>query len=171
VSRNSLDPEMAEMLNERIAAEENNAKAEEGAEIARVASGDNMNERARLEAQFQDMGMADAGAQGQSDLGYKSGLEQEQAQQSVNTAAALQEAEHGQQVEVEDRMQQNQGEKQRLRREQLSQRLQEVFGLDEKEEVLEEMRCWLLRSVSEWHLDRSALAGTATADSMTDVQC
>ena len=35
-----------------------------------------------------------------------------------------------------------------LRRDQLAKRLQEVFGLQEREEVLEEMRCWLLRSVS-----------------------
>jgi sterol 3beta-glucosyltransferase len=41
------------------------------------------------------------------------------------------------------------GEKQRIRREKLGQKLMEVFGLHEREEVIEEMRCWLLRSISE----------------------
>ena len=36
-----------------------------------------------------------------------------------------------------------------LRRDKLSAKLQEVFGLQEREEVLDELRCWLLRSVSE----------------------
>jgi sterol 3beta-glucosyltransferase len=134
-SRNSLDPDMAAMLNERVTAEESTAKAEEGAEIARITSSDE-DERKRMEAQFQHMSVS--GEEAADSDPAKS-----------NTDAALKEAEYGQQVEVEDRMQQNQGEKQMLRREQLSQRLQEVFGLDEKEEVLEEMRCWLLRSVSE----------------------
>jgi len=42
----------------------------------------------------------------------------------------------------------------RQRSERLAARLQEVFGLDDVEEVLEEMPCWLLRSVSEYRLGR-----------------
>ena len=65
----------------------------------------------------------------------------------VNTEAALRE-ERGRNEVVEERMPTNVQEKKRLRREMLSQKLMEVFGLDEREEVLEEMKCWLLRSVS-----------------------
>jgi sterol 3beta-glucosyltransferase len=50
---------------------------------------------------------------------------------------------------IEERMDINPTEKQRVRREKLAERLMEVFGLEKREEVLEEMRCWLLRSVSE----------------------
>lgn len=64
-----------------------------------------------------------------------------------NTAAALREAPDDELLE--DGMQENRTERMRVRREKLSERLMEVFGLEEKEEVLEEMRCWLLRSVSE----------------------
>jgi sterol 3beta-glucosyltransferase len=40
--------------------------------------------------------------------------------------------------------------KRRRRNARLAARLKEVFGLEEEEEVLEEMTCWLLRSVSEY---------------------
>lgn len=36
-----------------------------------------------------------------------------------------------------------------IRKDKLAARLQQVFGLDEQEEVLEEMNCWLLRNFSE----------------------
>lgn len=65
-----------------------------------------------------------------------------------NTAAALREG-SGEDEIVEDNMGSNAQEKKRLRREKLSEKLMDVFGLQEREEVLEEMRCWLLRSVSE----------------------
>ena len=50
---------------------------------------------------------------------------------------------------MEESMEGNVQGKKRVRREKLSQKLMEVFGLDEREEVVEEMKCWLLRSISE----------------------
>jgi sterol 3beta-glucosyltransferase len=44
-------------------------------------------------------------------------------------------------------------EAKRRRSARLATRLQEVFGLEEEEEVLEELPCWLLRSVSEYTHD------------------
>jgi sterol 3beta-glucosyltransferase len=64
-----------------------------------------------------------------------------------NTSAALREG-SGEDEVVEDRMMPNPSEKKRLRKEQLAEKLQEVFGLAEREEVIDEMRCWLLRSIS-----------------------
>lgn len=68
-----------------------------------------------------------------------------------NVTAALREGSNEDEGEVEDAMSRpTDAERKRLRREKLGQRLMEVFGLEEREEVVEEMRCWLLRSVSEW---------------------
>ena len=64
-----------------------------------------------------------------------------------NAPAALREGSSEEEI-IEDQMMVNPSEKKRLRREQLAERLQEVFGLEEREDVLDEMRCWLLRSVS-----------------------
>jgi len=64
-----------------------------------------------------------------------------------NTSAALREG-SGEVEVVEDRMMENPSEKKRLRREKLAEKLQDVFGLTEREEVIDEMRCWLLRSIS-----------------------
>ena len=66
-----------------------------------------------------------------------------------NTSAALRE-ESGENEIVEDQMMENPSEKKRLRREKLAEKLQDVFGLAEREEVVDEMRCWLLRSISEF---------------------
>lgn len=66
----------------------------------------------------------------------------------ANVSAALREGSSDEEL-IEDRMLDNPAEKKRVRREQLAERLQEVFGLAEREDVLDEMRCWLLRSVSE----------------------
>ncbi|WVQ85442.1 hypothetical protein IAT38_007607 [Cryptococcus sp. DSM 104549] len=44
-------------------------------------------------------------------------------------------------------MQQNESERRMMRKEKLAKRLMDVFGLEEREEVLEEMKCWLLRSI------------------------
>jgi len=65
-----------------------------------------------------------------------------------NVGASLRE---GPQEEIlEDHMEdENATERKRVRKEKLSERLMEVFGLEEREEVIDEMRCWLLRSVSE----------------------
>lgn len=65
-----------------------------------------------------------------------------------NAPAALREASDEDEL-IEDQMIANPAEKKRVRREQLAERLQDVFGLEDREEVLDEMRCWLLRSVSE----------------------
>lgn len=67
-----------------------------------------------------------------------------------NTSAALREG-SGEVEVVEDRMMENPSEKKRLRREMLAEKLQDVFGLAEREEVIDEMRCWLLRSISAHH--------------------
>lgn len=64
-----------------------------------------------------------------------------------NTAAVLRE--HGDDDD-DSTVQKESGQKQRVRKEKLGQKLMEVFGLPEREEVLEEMRCWLLRSISEF---------------------
>jgi sterol 3beta-glucosyltransferase len=69
-----------------------------------------------------------------------------------NTSAALREG-SGEVEVVEDRMMENPSERKRLRREQLAEKLQVVFGLAEREEVIDEMRCWLLRSISMCCLD------------------
>jgi sterol 3beta-glucosyltransferase len=68
-----------------------------------------------------------------------------------NTGAALREAGEGDQgtmEAVEERMGLNADEKKRIRKEKLAERLMSVFGLEQHEEVIEEMKCWLLRSVS-----------------------
>lgn len=85
-----------------------------------------------------------------------------------NTSAALREG-SGEEEVIEDQMMANPSEKKRLRRENLAEKLQDVFGLAEREEVIEEMRCWLLRSISECfsftrlldgrHADRVVLKG------------
>ena len=64
-----------------------------------------------------------------------------------NTSAALREG-SGEEEIIEDQMMENPSEKKRLRREKLAEKLQDVFGLAEREEVIDEMRCWLLRSIS-----------------------
>lgn len=74
--------------------------------------------------------------------------QQGKSQSEENVAAALREG--SDEEVVEDRMAPNATERKQLRREKLAEKLQEVFGLEEREPVLEEMRCWLLRSVSEW---------------------
>ncbi|KAK8865790.1 hypothetical protein IAR55_000937 [Kwoniella newhampshirensis] len=70
----------------------------------------------------------------------------QEEQAGMNTAAALREGESGEE-EIEEELRPNESERRRVRKEKLAERLMEVFGLDEREEVLEEMRCWLLRSV------------------------
>lgn len=77
------------------------------------------------------------------------------APSDMNADAALREGDSTEEL-VEEGMQTNAAEKRRLRKELLSERLREVFGLDEKEEVLEEMRCWLLRSVSKYKITELA---------------
>lgn len=121
-SDTSLDPGAARFLNERVAVEEGAAQREVGQEI----------ERTRREADE-----------------HSDNEQRDMLDQHPQAAAALREAREGSEVEVEDRMPMNAGERQRLRRERLGQKLMDVFGLQEREEVVEEMKCWLLRSVSE----------------------
>lgn len=127
-SDTSLDPGAQQFLNDRVTAEETQAQREVGQEI----------ERTEREAEL-----------------HSDNESREILRADPEAAAALREAQEGSEVEVEDRMQMNAGERQRLRKERLSQKLMDVFGLTEAEEVLEEMRCWLLRSVSE--LTRSVI--------------
>ena len=63
-----------------------------------------------------------------------------------NTAAALREGD--QEPQPKRPMGERGADRKLARKEMLSDRLTTVFGLEEKEEVLEEMRCWLLRSIS-----------------------
>lgn len=129
----SLDPAAREFLSERIAVEEDNARREEIEEIRNAEESAEVHGRPHAEL----------------DVYGHDGEESGSGAEESNTEAALREAEGGELVEVEDRMAMNAGERQRLRKQQLGQRLMEVFGLNEMEEVVEEMRCWLLRSVSE----------------------
>ncbi|WVO17804.1 hypothetical protein L204_105502 [Cryptococcus depauperatus] len=72
---------------------------------------------------------------------------QAESQSDVNLGAALRDgAERGQHV-IEERMQPDESEKRLIRKEKLAQRMMEVFGLEDQEEVLEEMKCWLLRNI------------------------
>ena len=66
----------------------------------------------------------------------------------LNVDAALREGGSEREDVIEEQMQTNEAEKRLTRNEKLAERLMEVFGLEEREEVLEEMKCWLLRSVS-----------------------
>lgn len=67
----------------------------------------------------------------------------------LNMDAALREGGSVGEDVIEAQMQTNEAEKSLTRKEKLAERLMEVFGLEEREEVLEEMKCWLLRSISE----------------------
>jgi len=132
---------------EQIAQEQNAAKHEEHAEIERVENESPSTSLilgptlggSGVQPQPQELGIA----QDQSHPVRSSGARSSED----NVAAALREGD-GQEELIEDNMESNPQEKKRVRREKLAERLQEVFGLEEREEVLEEMRCWLLRSVS-----------------------
>lgn len=118
----SIGPEERRLVEERVAAEEDIAHDEEREEIQ------------RFHPDALDLGPV---IEGQGDR-----------LSEANVQAALREGEEGQEELIEERMDINPAEKQRVRREKLAERLMEVFGLEKREEVLEEMRCWLLRSVS-----------------------
>ena len=128
-----------EIMEQRVAVEQGLAKEEEGQEI------DRCEEEGATPSSTAPPGLATPLNQRQN-LGYSQ--EEERAQSEENVAAALREGSDEEEI-VEDRMQANPQEKKRVRREILAERLQEVFGLEHRETVLEEMRCWLLRSVSE----------------------
>ena len=66
----------------------------------------------------------------------------------ANLDAALRQGDQHDEI-LDELMDPNPEQKRRMRMEKLAERLQEVFGLQEREPVLEEMRCWLLTSVSE----------------------
>lgn len=121
-----VDSPARHLMADRISKEENMAGEEEAKEMDRV---------------------------GHSPMVNSTGLappipELNQRPSDDNAPAALREGSSEDEV-IEDQMMANPSEKKRLRREQLAERLQEVFGLEEREDVLDEMRCWLLRSVSE----------------------
>ncbi|OCF41403.1 sterol 3-beta-glucosyltransferase [Kwoniella heveanensis CBS 569] len=128
-TRSSLDAsisgEAREMLNEQISREEEIGEEEEQEEILRAAEQSPVKPPVDLEPVIS---------------GHKDSAE-------YNMDAALREPENPKEEIIEKRVQPNESEKKRLRREKLAERLMEVFGLDEREDVLEEMRCWLLRSV------------------------
>jgi sterol 3beta-glucosyltransferase len=118
------------LMQERISKEENLAGEEEAKEMDRVSD----------LPTTQSTGLAPASSA------------EKQRPSDDNAPAALREG-SGEDEVIEDQMMVNPSEKKRLRREQLAERLQEVFGLEEREDVLDEMRCWLLRSVSKYHHD------------------
>lgn len=118
-SESSIGQPARALMSDRIQKEESQGEREEAEEISRVsASGDLAP-------------VAENPTRGAKD----------------NTSAALREG-SGEEEIVEDQMMENPSEKMRLRREKLAEKLQDVFGLAEKEEVVDEMRCWLLRSIS-----------------------
>ncbi|WWC58506.1 uncharacterized protein I303_101049 [Kwoniella dejecticola CBS 10117] len=124
----SIGAPAREMLNEQISHEEEIGEAEERDEIVRAA-----------EASPEKISAP-------SDLDLAP-VVSEHEQQALNTDAALRQPEGASEEAIEHDIKPNENERRRLRKEKLAERLMEVFGLEEKEEVLEEMRCWLLRSV------------------------
>lgn len=125
----SVDTEQKLLLNERTVKEEALAEAEEEEEMLRAAS-DRDAEAAQIQAQ--------------SPLLHGELPEVN----DDNTDAALREPTGPKEQAIEEGVPDHRGERQRVRREKLAERLMQVFGLEEREEVLEEYRCWLLRSVS-----------------------
>lgn len=128
-SGESIGPGARQMLDERTKAEEGIAENEEKTEILRAEG--------RLPEGVQAL-----------NLGPQ--LDREVSPSDANAGAALRERTDVRGAEVEDSMEPNPNEKQLVRKEKLAERLQDVFGLEQREEVLEEYRCWLLRSVSEY---------------------
>jgi sterol 3beta-glucosyltransferase len=120
--------QVKEMMQDRIAREESLGEEEESEEIIRAEQ-------------------EQAGPAAAMDLERQISSHVEQSPSDHNTHAALREADGPEEI-VEDNMPANAAERRRLRKELLGEKLKVVFGLDEREEVLEEMRCWLLRSVS-----------------------
>ncbi|WVQ62325.1 uncharacterized protein L199_000464 [Kwoniella botswanensis] len=119
-----IDGNAREMLNEQISHEEELGEAEEREEIVRAAETSPLNAPLELAPVIS-----------------------EHEQQEMNTDAALRQADSKEEQVIEESIQPNESERRRLRKEKLAERLMEVFGLEEREDVLEEMRCWLLRSV------------------------
>jgi sterol 3beta-glucosyltransferase len=107
-------------MNARMTQEEGMGEEEEKEEIMRAAEEDDG---------VNELDLQHAGGAGQS-----------------NTAAALRGGDDG---EMERSRRGSSDDKKKIRKEKLAGKLMDVFGLQEREEVLEEMRCWLLRSVSE----------------------
>lgn len=113
------------LINDRICKEQQIADVEEQAEILRSAE----EQRMRLGKEFVRHKNRDSA--------------------DLNVDAALREGGSEGDDVIEEQMQTNEAEKRITRKERLAERLMEVFGLEEREQVLEEMKCWLLRSVSE----------------------
>ncbi|WVR05782.1 hypothetical protein IAU60_002807 [Kwoniella sp. DSM 27419] len=129
VGSDSIGSEAREMLNKQISREEDIGEDEEQAEILRAAEKTPNKTPLELEPIISE----------HNEQGIDTG--------DLNADAALREADDSEEEIVEERAQPNESERRRLRREKLAERLQDVFGLEEREEVLEEMKCWLLRSV------------------------
>jgi sterol 3beta-glucosyltransferase len=121
-SEASIGQPARELMDDRIEKEENKGQQEEAEEISRAS---------RPSANLADLAEVPS-----------------REARADNTSAALREG-SGEEELVEDQMMENPSEKKRLRREKLAEKLQDVFGLAEREEVIDEMRCWLLRSISE----------------------
>ncbi|WWC86113.1 uncharacterized protein L201_000984 [Kwoniella dendrophila CBS 6074] len=120
----SIGGDAREMLNKQISHEEELGEAEERDEIIRAASQSPIKQSLDLAPVLS-----------------------EHEQQALNTDAALREPDNREEQTIERNIRPNEAERRRLRKEKLAERLMDVFGLEEKEEVLEEMKCWLLRSV------------------------
>jgi len=118
-SESSIGQPARALMSDRISKEENKGQQEEAEEISRASAETDLATVAEVPTRDGD-----------------------------NTSAALREGTEGEEI-VEDQMMENPSEKRRLRREKLAEKLQDVFGLAEREEVVDEMRCWLLRSISE----------------------
>jgi len=135
-----------DLMTEQIAQEQHMAKVEEQAEMEKVEEEESPTASLMLGPtigsspnETQSLAVEHDRSQSTTSSAHRDSVD--------NVAAALHEGDEVDEI-IEDRMEPNSQEKKRVRREKLGERLQEVFGLEEREEVLEEMRCWLLRSVS-----------------------
>ncbi|WVQ71264.1 hypothetical protein IAR50_000790 [Cryptococcus sp. DSM 104548] len=123
-SAGSITGEEAGILNARVAQEVGIADEEERVEVLRTAK-----------------------EEGADDVELGKAISARGSLQDLNAAAALREDDLEGEDVIAESLGTDESEKRLMRKERLAERLMEVFGLQEREEVLAEMKCWLLRSV------------------------
>jgi sterol 3beta-glucosyltransferase len=131
----SIGEDIRTVLDERMRKEEGIGKEEEEEEIMRAAEENPLVNRLSLEP---IMSGGDP-----SEVNTAAALREEAGPSDAQRRGSDLPAEQGERSQV-----QGSADRKRIRKEKLAEKLMEVFGLERKEEVLEEMRCWLLRSVS-----------------------
>ncbi|ODN84084.1 hypothetical protein, variant [Cryptococcus amylolentus CBS 6039] len=135
----SITGEEADMLNARITQEQGIADEEERVEMLETAREEGVSEI--------ELGKAISTRGSLQDLNAAAALSTRGSLQDLNTAAALREENHEGEDVIAESLETDESEKRLMRKERLAERLMEVFGLEEREEVLAEMKCWLLRCV------------------------